>query len=65
MDLEVLGAPVALGEGEAVALQRAFLSSGAEQHLVDGEGGDLSACGLVHHPAESLFNMCTWKLEFQ
>ena len=50
VDLEVLRAAVALREGEAVALQEALAAAGAEQHLVDGEGGDLRARRLVHHP---------------
>jgi len=48
MDLEVLGAAVALREGEAVTLHRVLLAPGAEEHLVDGEGGDLRARGLLH-----------------
>jgi len=50
VDLEVLGAPVALGEGETITFHRTLVSSSAEQDLVDGKGGDLGAGGLVCNP---------------
>lgn len=37
MNLEVFGAPVTLGEGEAVTFNRTLLSTSTEQHLVDGK----------------------------
>lgn len=52
VDLEVLWAAVALSEGEAVTLDGALPTPGAEQHLVNGEGGDLRAWRLVHNPEE-------------
>jgi hypothetical protein len=50
VDLKILRATVALSEGEAVALDGALATPGAEQHLVDGERSDLRARCLVHDP---------------
>lgn len=55
MNLEVLRAPVTLGEGKTVTFHRALLPSSTEQHLVDREGGNLYACSLVHNPGDSQF----------
>lgn len=52
VDLEFLGAPVTLREGEAVAFYGALLAPGTEQHLVDGKRGDLCPRGLIHNPGE-------------
>lgn len=49
VDLEVLGAPVTLSEGETVAFHRTLSSTSTEQHLVDGEWGDLCTRGLVRN----------------
>lgn len=41
VDLEVLRTSVTLGERETVTFYGAVSSSSAEQHLVEGEGGNL------------------------
>ncbi len=50
MDLKVLRAAVALGEGKAVALNRSLASSGTKQHLVDGKRRKFCSSGLVDNP---------------
>lgn len=52
MDLEVLRTSITLGEGETITFHRVLSSTSAEQHFVDGEGGNLCAGGLVHNSAE-------------
>lgn len=49
MNLEVLRTPIALCEGEAITFHRVLSSTSAEQHFIDGEGGDLCSRGLVHN----------------
>ncbi len=50
VDLKVLRAAVALGEGKAVALNRSLASSGTKQHLVDGKRRNFCSRGLVDNP---------------
>lgn len=50
VDPEDLGIVVALGEGEAVALWRAIVSSHTEQDLIDGVVGDLRTGVGVQQP---------------
>lgn len=54
VDLEFLGAPVALREGEAVTFHWALLAAGTEQNLVNGKRGDLCTRGLIHNPGEKI-----------
>lgn len=41
VNLKFLRTPVTLREAETVTFHGALPSTGAEQHLVDGKGGDL------------------------
>lgn len=59
VNLEVLWAAVALSEGKTVTFHRVFPASSAEQHFVDGEGGDLCPRGLVHDPGDNVIMFYT------